>query len=107
MATHNDWHGHLFHAQKPHLYQQRMRNQSYKVSVCYVHSAGGLRRVQTGGGLNMLTVNSNHIQEHVTYESPYPSNLLQWLIKTDGGGAVEDDVNVVSQDTLILFTQTQ
>lgn len=34
-------------------------------------------------------------------------NSLEWLIKADGGGTVENDVNVFSQDALIHFTQIQ
>lgn len=33
----------------------------------------------------------------------HPHNLLQWFIKADGGGTVEDDVNVFSQGALIRF----
>lgn len=34
-------------------------------------------------------------------------NSLERLVEADGGGAVEDDVDVLSQDTLIFLAQIQ
>lgn len=34
-------------------------------------------------------------------------NSLERLVEADGGGAVEDDVDVLYQDTLIVFAQIQ
>lgn len=36
-----------------------------------------------------------------------PDDSLERLVEADGGGAVEDDVDVFGQDALILFTQVQ
>lgn len=35
------------------------------------------------------------------------NNSLEWLIKANGGGTVEDYINVFGQDVLIFFTQIQ
>lgn len=37
----------------------------------------------------------------------HPRNSLERLVEADGGGAVEDDVDVLGQDTLIFFAQIQ
>lgn len=37
----------------------------------------------------------------------HPGNSLEWLVKADGGGTVEDNVDVFSQDSLIFFAQIQ
>lgn len=37
----------------------------------------------------------------------HPENSLERLVKADGSGAVEDDVDVFGQDPLIFFAQIQ
>lgn len=48
----------------------------------------------------------NSHENHRDYRKQ-TNNSLEGLIEADGGGTVEDDINVFNQDVLILFTQIQ